>query len=213
MARSQPEIVGGTLCIGTGQEHIAIDSAAWFAWLEEVHGFAYTAGGARFVARKQPRGQQAYWYAYARCAGTVRGVYLGRSADLTGARLQAALIQLHGPPAREAAHTIALYGAHSPPARAVQQALAELVEVAPTGNQTLNLERVRTHLAQHAAGLTPHQTIDPATLTHLLDLAALLVAHLAVERAARTHADATTPPPGIDHLAIGGVRHGRGEVW
>jgi len=164
------------------------------------------------TARKQPRGQQAFWYGYARCAGRVRGVYLGRSTDLTAARLQAGLTQLHGPAVQGVDATARCYGAHAAQARSVEQALAALMDIEPAGERRLNLDRVRNDLAQRGAALTARQAVDPAEVTHLLDLAATLVTELAHMRdmAARAgHGDAL---PDVARFAIGGPGQTTGEV-
>jgi len=212
MGPSPAVVVERTLCLGEGQSTIALNTPAWFAWLEQATRFAYTAGGARLTARKQPCGQQAFWYGYARCAGRVRGVYLGRSMDLTAARLQAGLIQLHGPAAQGVDATARCYGAHAAQAWAVEQALAALHDVGPAGERRLDLDRVRDDLAQRGAALTARQAVDPAEVTHLLDLAAMLVtevAHMRAMVACAGHGDAM---PDVARFAIGGAGQASGEV-
>jgi hypothetical protein len=212
MGPSPAIIVEKTLCLGEGQTAITLDTPAWFAWLEQASSFAYTTGGARLTARKQPRGQQAFWAGYARCAGRVRGVYLGRSMDLTAARLQAGLIQLHGPAAQGVDATARCYGAHSPQARAVDQALAALHDHGPAGERRLNLDRVRDDLAQRGAALTARQAVDPAEVTYLLDLAATLVTELAHMRDVVARAGHGDVMPDVTRFAIGGPGQTTGEV-
>jgi|GEM_PF-5886699 len=212
MERSPAVVVEKTLCFGEGQDAIALDTPAWFAWLEQATRFAYTAGGVRLTARKQPRGQQAFWYGYARCAGRVRGVYLGRSMDLTAARLQAGLIQLHGPATQGVDATARYYGAHAAQARAVAQALAALMDIGPAGERRLNLDRVRADLAQRGAVLTARQAVDPAEVTFLLDLAAMLVTELAHTRDAVARAGYGDAMPDVARFAIGGPGQTAGEV-
>jgi hypothetical protein len=78
---------------------IRLDSPAWFTWLAraEVRRFAYPiADPARgyitgfMTVRKEGRQRgQAYWTVYRRCGRHLRKVYLGCSAAVTEARLQA----------------------------------------------------------------------------------------------------------------------------
>ena len=78
---------------------VRLDTAAWVAWLEEptTTRFAYPlfdpAKGyivGRMTVRKERRERGgAYWTAYRRTGGCLRKVYLGRSATLTQARLEA----------------------------------------------------------------------------------------------------------------------------
>jgi hypothetical protein len=85
---AQPATLGGP---------IRLDSAAWFAWLETptAVSFAYpivdTAAGwiaGYMTVRKELRLRGSYyWVAYRRQAGRVRKAYLGRSAQVTSARL------------------------------------------------------------------------------------------------------------------------------
>ena len=78
---------------------IRVESAGWWAWLERAtaRSFAYPLydGQAGYIhgfmtvrKEKRARGGQ-YWVAYRRIAGTVRKIYLGRSAELTQRQLAA----------------------------------------------------------------------------------------------------------------------------
>lgn len=82
---------------------IRLDSAAWFAWLElpSVVSFAYPivdasagwiAGYMTVRKERRSRGSQ-YWVAYRRRAGRLGKVYLGRSNQVTSARLAAVATQ------------------------------------------------------------------------------------------------------------------------
>ena len=78
---------------------IRLDSPAWFAWLEgaEVTRFAYPIfdpqrgyiTGYLTVRKERRQRGAAYWTVYRRCGRQVRKVYVGRSAAVTEARLQA----------------------------------------------------------------------------------------------------------------------------
>ena len=85
---TRPTVLGGP---------IRLDTAAWFAWLEQpsVVSFAYPIVDARagwiagvMTVRKERRSRgSAYWVAYRRYAGRLRKVYLGRSSHVTSVRL------------------------------------------------------------------------------------------------------------------------------
>src|SRR5260370_37473880 len=67
------------------------ESPAWFRWLDLVSSFAFWGQGGHFTARKErrPRGE-AYWYAYVGVGKKLAKKYLGRTAELTLARLEEA---------------------------------------------------------------------------------------------------------------------------
>jgi LuxR family maltose regulon positive regulatory protein len=95
MARSTPEVIDNVLS-GHGAEPIAVGSPAWYAWLEAATVFAVRGAGG-FTARREGRARGGeYWRAYRTVAGRQRRAYLGRSADLTPARLREAAAQLAG---------------------------------------------------------------------------------------------------------------------
>jgi hypothetical protein len=85
---------------GPHDERIALDSAAWFAWLEAptTISFAYPVFDAScgyivgvMTVRKERRQRGGcYWSAYRRQGGRLRKVYLGPTAVVTRARLDAA---------------------------------------------------------------------------------------------------------------------------
>lgn len=71
---------------------VAPDTPDWFAWLASVSSFSFqSAAGDIYTLRKEKvqRGG-AYWYAYHRADGRMIKRYVGRDADLTLARLEAA---------------------------------------------------------------------------------------------------------------------------
>jgi LuxR family maltose regulon positive regulatory protein len=86
---------------------IVVDTPAWFAWLASVHttrfryalvdpAVGYITGF--MTVRKEPRQRgSVYWAAYrrARGGGKVRKIYIGRTAQLTTARLQEVARMLH----------------------------------------------------------------------------------------------------------------------
>ena len=66
------------------------ESPARFVWATQVSSFAFHGMHGSYTARKerQPRGEEGYWYAYARVGGKLTKRYLGRCIDLTLARLE-----------------------------------------------------------------------------------------------------------------------------
>jgi hypothetical protein len=74
----------------SGQDRsITPDSPAWFAWLAEQSSFAFHGQAGFYTARLEAvqRGER-YWYAYRRTGQQVHKKYLGKTADLTLARLE-----------------------------------------------------------------------------------------------------------------------------
>src|SRR5438552_8678800 len=72
------------------------DSPAWFAWLAERSSFAFHGQQGSYTARLETmqRGER-YWYAYRRAGQKLRKKYLGKTADLTLARLEQVARVLH----------------------------------------------------------------------------------------------------------------------
>src|SRR5215831_4795953 len=68
---------------------IALDSPEWFAWLDQVSSFAFAGKGGHYTARKEARQRGGrYWSAYLAIGQHLTKKYLGRSADLSLARLE-----------------------------------------------------------------------------------------------------------------------------
>lgn len=90
-----PWIRQGHLILGTGQR-INLDSPAWFHWLETVTRFCYSSSrnSSRLTARKEKRRHTFYWYGYLKSAAKLHNIYLGKSDQLTRARLDWACDQL-----------------------------------------------------------------------------------------------------------------------
>src|SRR5215469_18042843 len=81
------------------------DDPTWLAWLEAVSSFAFSGHNGSFTARKETKQRGAgYWYAYRKREGTLAKTYVGKTADLTFARLEGAARVLQAPRA-SAAHT------------------------------------------------------------------------------------------------------------
>ncbi len=68
---------------------LASNEERWVAWLERISAFSFQGHQGHLTVRKEarPRGAQ-YWYAYRRVGPRMAKKYLGRSADLTLARLE-----------------------------------------------------------------------------------------------------------------------------
>src|SRR3989442_5802639 len=65
------------------------NTPAWFAWLAGVSSFAFRGQAGSYTARQEAvqRGAR-YWYAYLRTGQKLRKKYLGKTTDLTLARLE-----------------------------------------------------------------------------------------------------------------------------
>jgi len=78
---------------------IVPESPAWFIWLEQVSSFAFSGRSGHFTARKEAkqRGDR-YWSAYLATGEHLTKKYLGKTADLTLARLEhmAGLLRAQG---------------------------------------------------------------------------------------------------------------------
>lgn len=98
---------------------IALDSPAWFAWLDEEchHSFHATHTCGDFTARKERKQRgQFYWVAYRQVNNKLYKVYLGKSACLTTARLRAAAEALTQKASEEVAQSgESGNGIHAPP--------------------------------------------------------------------------------------------------
>ena len=64
-------------------------SPEWFAWLNQVSSFAFVGKSDHYTARKEAkqRGDR-YWYAYLTTGTQLTKKYVGKSADITLARLE-----------------------------------------------------------------------------------------------------------------------------
>lgn len=68
---------------------IVPDTPAWFTWLDQVSSFAFVGKGGHYTARKEARQRgDRYWSAYLAMGEQLAKKYLGKSADLTLARLE-----------------------------------------------------------------------------------------------------------------------------
>jgi len=73
------------------EEHavLRVDGAPWFSWLNTHTSFSFRGqqGQLSLLKEARPRGE-GYWYAYRRQGKRMRKQYLGRSSELTAARLE-----------------------------------------------------------------------------------------------------------------------------
>lgn len=91
----KPRVTNGVLHEPDGAT-IALPSPGWVAWLAQHAQFHFQGAGGHFSARKEQRRGGDYWYAYRRRDGKLHKAYLGKSAELTPARLEAAAADLAG---------------------------------------------------------------------------------------------------------------------
>src|SRR5215212_8987836 len=107
MARTTPRVADATLIARADDARaIAVGTPAWYTWLEGATTFAFVGVGGSFTARKERRRRaDGYWKAFRKRAGMVRSAYLGKSADLSLERLQAAAATLAEPALPETAPT------------------------------------------------------------------------------------------------------------
>ena len=90
-----PWVRYGQVITATGQR-IRLDTAAWFAWLPTVASFCYSSPHTtwRLTVRREKRRQQSYWYGYSKIHAKLHNVYLGKTEQLTQARLEQACLDL-----------------------------------------------------------------------------------------------------------------------
>src|SRR5215472_6837377 len=80
-----------TLYEGPGQRQLSIvpGSSAWYCWLDHTACFAFAGKAGHYTARKERKQRgTCYWYAYFAQGGQRRKAYLGRTQNLTLARLE-----------------------------------------------------------------------------------------------------------------------------
>ena len=85
--KTTPKVVWQTLY--TDSVAVPLESPAWFDWLAHNTTFYFEWPDGTFTARREVRGGGAFWYAFRRHRGKLYKAYLGRTADLTHARLLA----------------------------------------------------------------------------------------------------------------------------
>src|SRR5215467_4885672 len=75
---------------GTSLPQVDLEDQAWQSWLAGRSSFAFLSReGHRFTARKESRARgNSYWVAYRKIGGKLSHIYIGRSEDVTFARLE-----------------------------------------------------------------------------------------------------------------------------
>lgn len=166
------------------QRTIAVDSAEWFAWLAEAdhRSFQFESGIAGFTARKERKQRGGlYWVAYRRAQGKVYKTYLGRSDEITLARLQGAAtllavrIEALGTPRIGSAPTTPIASTHERPATAPVAPVQSLFQLASP-------EWPSNFPPQHAA---PDQSVIAAAPPQILATKLYIPPH--VPRSCRAH--------------------------
>ncbi len=99
MARTTPLIQGNTLVYAQDdqEEAILVGTPTWYAWLVTTTTFAYSSPSGTFTARKEQVGNRRggrYWKAYRKRKGILYHAYLGKSEELTPARLESVAAML-----------------------------------------------------------------------------------------------------------------------
>lgn len=93
--RSTPIVLSGYLYTDDlSTTGIALDTPAWFLWLETGTSFYYRTRVGAFTARREQRRHRYFWYAFHRVHGKLRQAYLGPSTRLTRETLDRAAAQL-----------------------------------------------------------------------------------------------------------------------
>jgi LuxR family maltose regulon positive regulatory protein len=91
MARTTPQISDGVLIIqeNAQDQPVPVESQAWWDWLNagSRRVFYFKSALGSFTARREEKHGGLYWYAYRKRGGRLYKAYLGKSADLTAARL------------------------------------------------------------------------------------------------------------------------------
>jgi LuxR family maltose regulon positive regulatory protein len=81
-----PKVIGYTLY--TEAEAIQLESSAWFEWLASHTTFYLETPDGTFTARRELRKGAVFWYAFRRYKKKLYKAYLGKTVDITVARLR-----------------------------------------------------------------------------------------------------------------------------
>lgn len=73
---------------------VAPDSQSWFDWLASIPSFTFSGQRGQLTARQEIRSGGTYWYAYRRVGRKMTKRYLGRTTELSSARLEVVAAQL-----------------------------------------------------------------------------------------------------------------------
>jgi len=96
-----PVVQGETLIYQQGGQgyRLLVGTPAWYAWLSTARTFAFRSAFGTFTARKEQVSNKRggwYWRAYRKREGKLHRVYLGKSEEVTLARLNAVAVTLAG---------------------------------------------------------------------------------------------------------------------
>ena len=83
--QTTPTIIGRFLY--TDLLAVPLDTPAWFDFLAHHSTFYFDSPHGTFTARCEPRANGVFWYAFRRYRKRLYKAYLGRSPELTSARL------------------------------------------------------------------------------------------------------------------------------
>jgi LuxR family maltose regulon positive regulatory protein len=134
-----------------GVLRMTAEDPAWFAWLDEVSSFAFHGQSGSFTARKETKQRgSVYWYAYRKREGTLAKKYLGKTADLTFARLENVAGVLHADRATAASR----FEPMSPPPASHETVLPH-ASANQHGNPLAPLLSTKLHLPRPRAKLVP----------------------------------------------------------
>ncbi len=94
--KETPWVKQGQLLIPGEALPIALDTPAWFHWLQTATRFCYSDQHTtyRLTARKEKRRNSSYWYGYLKIDRKLHNAYLGKAERLTQAFLNQVLAQL-----------------------------------------------------------------------------------------------------------------------
>src|SRR5215469_4536691 len=73
---------------------VAPDGHAWFDWLASIPSFTFSGQHGQLTVRQEVRSGGTYWYAYRRVGEQMPKRYLGRTTELTPARLEEVAAQV-----------------------------------------------------------------------------------------------------------------------
>lgn len=125
---------------------------AWFDWLENVTSFAFASRfGADYTARKEKMQRGGfYWYGYRSLQGKTVKRYIGRTADLSIARLEEVAVSLRSKPQKKEANEDGLGQWLAPvpqlPAPTAKSSSSELVQMMPLLESKLHPPRLPASL-------------------------------------------------------------------
>jgi LuxR family maltose regulon positive regulatory protein len=128
--------------------NIALEGPEWFSWLEQISSFAFAGKSGHYTTRKEARQRgDRYWYAYLATGEHLTKKYLGKTADVTLARLEHIAGELS---AHQAASVQRKQAAPLPPAQG-----EPLISLVATGAEDEVKTAPPRMLAQHHTPLPP----------------------------------------------------------